>query len=89
MLRRLWADEQRAKSAPPRRARGAPPPPRGLLVLPYLSIVSEKTADVSALVAGLRWKVQGYMGERDKEGTPLAGKVRRAIWALLAIAYSY
>lgn len=76
MLRRLWAAEQAAapaRAAAPKYAQ--PPPPRALLVLPYLSIVSEKAADVGALLQALRWRVQGYQGERDKEGTPLAGKV--------------
>jgi hypothetical protein len=83
MLRRLWAAELRQRAAAGGAARGprgrrSQPPPRGLLVLPYLSIVSEKAADLSGLLAGLRWRVQGYEGEREKEGTPLAGKVRRA-----------
>jgi hypothetical protein len=78
MLRRLWAADQAARTtAPPPGPRGArPAPSRGLLVLPYLSIVSEKAGDLAGLLAGLRWKVQGYQGERDKDGTPLAGKVR-------------
>jgi hypothetical protein len=81
LIRRLWAAEQRQRAeqraAPPPRGRAQRPPaaPRGLLVLPYLSIVSEKTADLGGLLAGLRWKVQGYEGARDKEGTPLASKV--------------
>jgi hypothetical protein len=78
MLRRLWAAEQAARAAaPPPGPRGAhvPPLPRGLVVLPYLSIVSEKAGDLARLAAGMRWMVQGYQGEREKEGTPLAGKV--------------
>lgn len=48
--------------------------PRGLLVLPYLSIVAEKTAHLSLLLEGMKWRVTGYKGE--EQGTPLAGKVR-------------
>lgn len=81
MLRRLWAVERGRRSGllrpPPPPAPGRPPaPPRALVVLPYLSVVAEKAADIGALVAGLRWRVQGYLGERDDEGTPLAGRVR-------------
>jgi replicative superfamily II helicase len=46
---------------------------RALLVLPYLSIVSEKAAHLSKLLADLKWRVQGYLGET--EGQPLAHKV--------------
>lgn len=49
------------------------PLPRGLLVLPYLSIVSEKTDHMSRLLADVKWRVQGYQG--DTEGQPLANKV--------------
>jgi DNA polymerase theta len=50
--------------------------PRGLLVLPYLSIVAEKTAHLSILLEGMKWRVAGYRGE--SEGQPLASKVGRA-----------
>lgn len=47
---------------------------RGLLVLPYLSIVSEKTDHMSKLLADVKWRVQGYQG--DTEGQPLSNKVQ-------------
>lgn len=49
-------------------------PVRGLLVLPYLSIVNEKTAHLSMLLEDMKWRVTGYKGEAD--GQPLSSKVR-------------
>lgn len=75
MIRRLWAAEQAQQQQQQRHDRKARPGPRGLLVLPYLSIVAEKTAGLGSVLAGMKWRVVGYQGERENEGTPLAGKV--------------
>ena len=56
-------------------------PCKALLVLPYISVVSEKAEQLSGLVQGLKWRVQGYLG--SQEGVPLSKKVSisREQWA--------
>ncbi len=68
MLSRLHA----ARAAPARHS-GSIRTPRALLVLPYLSIVAEKTAHLGGLLVDAGLRVRGYHG--DSEGVPLAAKV--------------
>ena len=77
MLARMHSMQQAmAKQRQHTRRKFQQPLPRGLLVLPYLSIVSEKTQHMSTLLAGIKWRVQGYQG--DTEGQPLSNKVIRS-----------
>lgn len=57
-------------------------PVRALLVLPYVSIVTEKTAHLADVVAPLGGKVRGYFGV--EQGAPLTAKVRpgKVIWGV-------
>uniref|UniRef100_A0A383VNY9 DNA-directed DNA polymerase n=1 Tax=Tetradesmus obliquus TaxID=3088 RepID=A0A383VNY9_TETOB len=75
MLSRMHQAQQALHQAQQGSHRQAGALPRGLLVLPYLSIVAEKTAHLSLLLEGMKWRVTGYKGE--EQGTPLAGKSER------------
>jgi hypothetical protein len=81
MLSRMHQAQQALQQAKQGRHRQQAAPTRGLLVLPYLSIVSEKTAHLSMLLEGMKWRVMGYKGEA--EGQPLSSKVRHG-WAAAA-----
>jgi hypothetical protein len=76
MLARMHQAQQALQQAQQGRPKQQTALPRGLLVLPYLSIVSEKTAHLSMLLEGMKWRVTGYRGET--EGQPLSSKVSRA-----------
>jgi DNA polymerase theta len=76
MLARMHQAQQALQLVQQSRPKQQAALPRGLLVLPYLSIVSEKTAHLSILLEGMKWRVTGYRGE--SEGQPLASKVGRA-----------
>lgn len=41
---------------------------RALLVLPYISIVNEKTEHLGRMLAPARWSVKGYSGEPCRGG---------------------
>jgi hypothetical protein len=73
MLARMHQAQQAMQHAQQGRHKQQAALPRGLLVLPYLSIVSEKTAHLSMLLEDMRWRVTGYKGET--EGQPLSSKV--------------
>ena len=47
---------------------------RALVVLPYLSIINEKTEHLSALLAPLHLRVKGYTSGGDESGQPLAAR---------------
>lgn len=81
MIRQLVAAYARARVPPQRGQQGRPPrqlaPARALLVLPYVSIVSEKAAHLERVLAPLRGaRVKGYSGS-EVAGTPLSSPVRR------------
>ena len=46
---------------------------RALLVLPYISVVTEKTAHLAAVLRPMGIRVKGYFGSAES-GTPLATK---------------
>ncbi|KXZ49542.1 hypothetical protein GPECTOR_20g396 [Gonium pectorale] len=74
MIRRLLAAIERQARSQPRvagRQVARPPSPRALLVLPYVSIVSEKTEHLTRVLAPMRARVRGYTGA-DQTGTPLS-----------------
>lgn len=72
MLARIHKAQQAMPRQNSRRTRQQAQP-RGLLVLPYLSIVAEKASHLSVLLEDMKWRVQGYRGET--EGQPLSNKV--------------
>jgi len=44
---------------------------KALVVLPYVSVVAEKTEHLTTILAAMRCKVKGYYGSGEG-GTPLA-----------------
>ncbi|PNH10835.1 Helicase POLQ-like [Tetrabaena socialis] len=73
MIRRLAAAFERQAREQPRAARQhpRPAPARALLVLPYVSIVSEKYEHLARVLAPMRARVVGYTGA-EQSGTPLS-----------------
>ena len=83
MIRRLLS-RRPATTARRHRPDGGPLPARALLVLPYLSIVSEKTAHLTELLKPAKaGRVQGYGGVSET-GTPLTSPVSD-LAALIAV----
>jgi hypothetical protein len=73
MLRRLHSQMQHLPKSARRQHHLSTVPVKALLVLPYISVVSEKSDQMAGLVKGLKWKVRGYLG--SQEGVPLSRKV--------------
>ncbi|GFR45397.1 hypothetical protein Agub_g6680, partial [Astrephomene gubernaculifera] len=76
MIRRLVAAFERQSRqprpmGPAQQHARPPPPPRALLVLPYVSIVSEKAEHLTRVLAPMRAKVRGYTGA-EQTGSPLS-----------------
>ena len=46
---------------------------KALVILPYLSVVAEKTEHLTGILRAMRCKVKGYMGN-DESGTALSAR---------------
>ena len=55
---------------------------KALVILPYLSVVAEKTEHLTGILREMKCKVKGYMGD-DDSGTPLSP--RSSSYALFCV----
>ena len=46
---------------------------KALIILPYLSVVAEKTEHLTGILRAMKCKVKGYMGN-DESGTALSAR---------------